>query len=284
MSRSLLDLSGKIDPTTMEFFEAFSTIAKSVNISFFVVGAFVRDMILTNVYNIEVKRFTRDIDLGIYVNTWSQFEVLKNELIKSKNFEFVRKPNRFKFKNILLLDIIPFGEISSPNKTIAWPPEREIVMGTLGVEEAYNHSLTARLRSSPKLELRIASLSGLALMKLIAWDERYPERKHDAIDFRIILKSYLDAGNEERLYEQDIDLIKMDYQTVGARMLGRDIAKICRSETAIKVLEILDRETGEQKNYNLVVDMREDFSGEEFEEKLQLLEDFKLGVLYKVKK
>lgn len=98
-------------------------------------------MILTNVYNIEVKRLTSDIDLGIYLNTWSQFDVLKNELIKSKNFEFARKPNRFKFKNTLLFDIIPFGEISSANKTIAWPPELEIVMGTPGVEEAYNHFL-----------------------------------------------------------------------------------------------------------------------------------------------
>jgi len=116
-------------------------------------------------------------------------------------------------------------------------------------------------------------------MKLIAWDERYPERKQDAIDIRIILKNYLDAGNEERLYEQEIDLIKMDYRTVGARMLGRDVADMCRPETVKKVLAILDRETGEQKNYKLAVDMREGFLGKDFEEKLQLLECFKLGVL-----
>jgi len=68
MRNSFLDLSGKIDPIKVEFFETISTIAKSVNISFFVVGAFVRDMILTTVYNIEVKRLTSDIDLGIHVN------------------------------------------------------------------------------------------------------------------------------------------------------------------------------------------------------------------------
>ena len=46
MSRSLLDLSGKIDTLTIELFEIIKNTADTQDIKFFVIGASARDMIL----------------------------------------------------------------------------------------------------------------------------------------------------------------------------------------------------------------------------------------------
>ncbi|MGD9161830.1 MAG: hypothetical protein PVG39_25695 [Desulfobacteraceae bacterium] len=70
MSRNLLDLSGKIDPLTIELFETIKNTADSGGINFFVVGASARDMILEYGYEIKTKRATMDIDLGVQVADW----------------------------------------------------------------------------------------------------------------------------------------------------------------------------------------------------------------------
>jgi len=281
MRKNLLDLSGKIDPIKIEFFEIISNVAKAANIHFFVVGATARGMILEEGFDIPRKRATEDIDLGIQVSGWKQYQTLKAVLTKTKKFQLAREPHRLIFNEVIPIDIIPFGTIANPDSSIVWPPENETTMSTLGFGESYQHSLTVRLRSNPILDVQFASLGGIVLLKLISWNENYARRDKDAKDILLIMQNYLDAGNQDSLYNEEIDLVEVenfDYVLAGARLLGRDVAKICHHATAKKVLEILDRETGEQKNYKLVADMREGFSGEEFEEKLQLLEAFKLGV------
>ena len=66
---------------------------------------------------------------------------------------------------------------------------------------------------------------------------------------------------------------------LGARLLGRDIATVMSPETRKVVLEILDRETDNQKRYRLVEDMMDNYavSGDAFEECLQILESPQSG-------
>ena len=160
-------------------------------------------------------------------------------------------------------------------------------MSTLGFEESYRHSLAVRLRSNPILDVKFASLPGLALMKIISWHNRYPERKRDAKDLILLVRNYLDTGNEERLYNEEADLLEdenFDYLRASARLLGRDIASILSPNTTKTILEILDRETGDQDRYRLIEDMREAPGGfsSNFEENLQLLEELKSGILERI--
>ena len=98
-------------------------------------------------------------------------------------------------------------------------------MSMVGFEEAYEHSITFRLSSDPKLDIKLASLPGLAIMKLISWNEKYPNRKRDADDLLFIMNRYEEAGNTERLYGEDLFLLqeeKFDTKLAGTRLLGRD--------------------------------------------------------------
>jgi len=76
----LLDLSGKIDPLLIEIFDAIAGVVVARDIHYFVVGATARDMILSYGHDIEIKRATVDIDLGVEVADWDEFHALKNGL------------------------------------------------------------------------------------------------------------------------------------------------------------------------------------------------------------
>ena len=61
-------------------------------------------------------------------------------------------------------------------------------------------------------------------------------------------------------------------------MLGRDIAKLCNSETLAFIKALLEKETGEQKRYKLVEDMSRGQYGYDFDESVTLLNAFNLGL------
>ncbi|MBT8370282.1 MAG: hypothetical protein KJO34_04925 [Deltaproteobacteria bacterium] len=112
-------------------------------------------------------------------------------------------------------------------------------------------------------------------MKLISWNDNASRGGRDAKDIFIITKNYLDAGNQDRLYDDEIDLTDVedfDYEMTGARLLGRDIARSFRPEILKEVLTIFDQQSESQKIYKLANDMRERYSNDRIEEKLQLLE------------
>lgn len=284
MTGKLLDLSGKIDGFTIELFESIKDVAESVSVPFFVVGAMARDMILKYGYNIETIRATNDIDFGVLVSDWDQYNVLKESLIAKGGFESTKEAQRLQYKGSLIIDIIPFGGIEDPDKFFSWPPDNENKMSTLGFEESYAHSLVIRLRRNPDLDIKFATQAGLALMKIISWNDRYPERNRDAKDLVLLMRTYLDGGNSERLFEEEVDILEIvdfDYVRAGARLLGRDMAAIANLETRETILRILEAETGEKDRYRLVEDMTDISieSGSNFEENIELLEMLKAGIL-----
>ena len=128
----------------------------------------------------------------------------------------------------------------------------------VGFKEAYEYSITVMLRSAPELKIKVPTLPGLAIMKIISWNEQYPERKRDAADLLLIMQKYEKAGNVERLYdEEQAMLTEEDFGITDAciRLLGRDISKIADPETLDEIKTILEGETKEQSQYRLIIDM-----------------------------
>ena len=284
MRKNLLDLSGKIDSIKLGAIETIAGIADSQSVPFFIIGAAARDLILTEAYNIRTIRATLDIDFGVRIPNWAQYGKLKKDLVATGEFAEVKEVQRLMYHNSLIIDLIPFGPIADRENAIRWPKEQEIVMHVLGFEESFRHSQTVRLRLNPILEVKIATLAGLAVMKIISWKDGYPERNMDASDLSLIIRSYTDAGNVDRILDMESDLLEsedFDYVSVGARLLGRDIAAILTSNTKEVVLDILNKETGKQDRYKLIEDiMKNDLElGEDFKSILGLLEEMKRGIL-----
>lgn len=280
----MIGLSGKIDAGRERIIRDVAGACDALAVPFFLVGAFARDLLLELLHGFKAQRATSDVDFGIRVGGWEEFEALKSALIETDRYT----PDPNKAQRLIagdggLIDIVPFGEVEDARGRITWPPEHEIVMNARGFEEAFEHAV--RVRVAEGLEVRVSSLAGLALMKLIAWDDRRYNR--DAKDLRFIMTHYLQAGNEERVYGErgdHTDLLDedkfVDVELTGLRLLGRDIGAILSDQSHGAVTRILAEQTAEDGAHPLIAAM---ISGaldidEAYEEALRGLEMFSLGI------
>jgi predicted nucleotidyltransferase len=276
------DISTKIDPAIVEVLSCIKDIADKLGIPFFLVGAKARDLFFSLLFDIQTTRATLDIDLGIKVNSWDEVSKLINGILSTSLFSPVNNiKSRFKHNNGTLIDIVPFGMLEKPIGKIQWPTE-DAIMTTNGFEEAYEYSQIIRIRTSPILDIRVCTPPAMVMLKLIAWNEKYPERAKDAQDIEFILKQYIDAGNDSRLHGEDKDLLVegFDYEKASARILGRDIAKIATAETISVLLEILERETNSKSEFRLITDMLKGRGSFEdlFATTLSLLRELQTGI------
>lgn len=241
------DISNKIPQHFAQIIDVLSVIKKVCNendIQVFLVGALARDIILKYLHNIDKEwRATKDIDIAINIDGWENYKKLI--VILTSKYQFEADSNfayRFKYKETTFVDILPYGLIADNGDSVFLPPEFTSKISVIGFDEVYKFTECLKLSENPQLEFNIASLPGLVILKLISWDEKYPERKHDASDIGIIIKNYIDAGNQERFYESDLLEQKVfDYDISVARFLGRDIKNICSIKTLTALLEILER-------------------------------------------
>lgn len=193
---------------------------------------------LVNVYGLRPGRATRDIDFGIAVESWEQFQGLKERMIATGEFAGDSKTlQRLVYTDradgfSIPVDLIPFRGVASANQMIAWPPARDVVLNVAGFEEAWASSLPVEVEDG--FTVRVASVPGLALLKLIAWADRGVQNNKDAADLYRLLTTYSDAGNFDRLYDQELALleaVEFDLELAAAELLGRDVARICPGPT-----------------------------------------------------
>jgi predicted nucleotidyltransferase len=233
-------------------------IARSSKCEYFLAGATARDLILVNVHGLRAGRATRDIDFGTAVENWEQFDRLKEQLLATNEFTASSAPQRLIYADSneglsVPVDLIPFRGVASANGMIAWIPGRDIVMNGAGFEEALASSVVIEIEAG--LTVHVASVAGLTLLKLAAWVDRGWESNKDAADLYRLLTTYADAGNTDRLYEQELDLLEavgFDMQLAGAELLGRDVATICDTQILNQVRAVLAPERNSER---LVVDM-----------------------------
>lgn len=107
-------------------------------------------------------------------------------------------------------------------------PAQDIVLNVAGFEEALASLVFMEVEAD--LTVRVASLPGLTLLKLIAWADRGRESNKDPADLYRLLTTYADAGNTDRLYDHELDLLEgvaFNMELAGAELLGRDVARVC---------------------------------------------------------
>jgi predicted nucleotidyltransferase len=249
MSNTSLDLSNKLPADQVNIIRQVVRAADGQRLRLFIIGAQARDLLLQYVYNLPVHRATNDIDFGIVVASWDKFAKLRDALIASKKFQpHKTMKQRLVYKSGLLIDLVPFGDIEEASGQIAWPPDFSVVMSAAGFREAYGNSIEVRIADD--LIVRVASLAGLALMKIVAWYDRRFER--DAQDLGLVMRYYLDAGNQDRLFTEQGDCFDLlneefDYNKVSARILGRDVGRLVTDSSRPILERVLSQETDQGK-------------------------------------
>jgi predicted nucleotidyltransferase len=237
------DVSNSLDRVSAELLLAVDSTAAALGMPYCIVGAFARDVVLGMCFGINTGQATRDIDFGLMMDSWAQFEELRFRLME-KGFARHRSiPHRLTFRGVRELDVLPFGVIERSPGEIAWPPEFSTVMSTVGLLQV--HAKTLRITVAAGVSIPFVSPAGLALLKLIAWSERGSAvNQKDAHDLALLLTSYLQAGNEARLYEEHAALLNetdFDFEAAGSRILGRDVGTIAGNDVRALLERILDK-------------------------------------------
>jgi predicted nucleotidyltransferase len=119
MKNTSIDLSGKISKTTVSILIEIEKIAVKLDFPFFIVGATARDIILEYQFDIKPSRATIDIDIGVLISGWDQFELLKNELLSLHEFSPSKQKQRLIYEDNFPVDIIPFGTIATEDGSIS---------------------------------------------------------------------------------------------------------------------------------------------------------------------
>ena len=269
-----------IEPSALGVLTTVQRVAEALALDWLVIGAMARDIMLKGVFDLDAGRATRDVDLAVVVSGWNQFEDLKSALLGTALFREARGiAHRLYYatgggSEGYPLDVIPFGGTEQPEHVIAWPPDRQ-VMNVAGYGEALAAALEVEV--APGLVIRVASLPGLAILKLFAWRARRNLDARDAADLAILFRRYADAGNLDRLYGDEMSALEtVDFRVelAGPRLLGRDVRRIIAAPTADRIGEILDREAD-----RLVTDLAKNLRSEDpVAEAEALLEQFRTGI------
>jgi len=274
-----LDLSGKIDAKSIAIYSAIDQVARELDISYVVVGASARDLVLHYGYEATIKRATADIDFGIQVSDWETFEALRNKLIES-GFEETKTPHRLIYDG-MKIDLVPFGSVQDEEAKIAWPPKGDVVMNVLGFQEAVENVVNIIIQDEPKIEIPVVIPPGLSLLKIICWTDRDADLKNkDAKDLLYLFKSYEEIPEiRDSIYDYPELEEKFGWDiTLGSAFkLGIDAAEISSEQTMEYLKQIEDDRIDKRPSDLLIEDMCENIENE-FERNQKLLSAYFLGI------
>lgn len=246
----------RIDPVVLEAIRRIDEIARRHETAYFLAGATAREIMLRHVFGRPPGRRTLDVDLGIAVRDWDHFKLLKAALVEQAGFQpHARMVQRISYpsKPAVIVDLIPFGGIETAERTIAWPPEEDIVMRVTGFSDGLESAVPVRLDQN--LIIPVVSLPVLLVLKLFAWRDRKHEMR-DAPDIYTLLRQYGDAGNEDRLFGEDMNVLEAegyDFELAGARLIAHDAARVVSADTQKRLREILESDALMEELTNQII-------------------------------
>ena len=246
----------QIDPTMLDVIRKIDDIVGKQETKYFLAGATAREVVLRHVFGRPPGRRTLDIDFGIAVRDWDHFKRLKSVLVEQAGFT----PHPHMVQRLIynstpavVVDLIPFGGVEGADRTIAWPPEEDIVMRVAGFSDGLESAVPVRLDKN--LVIPVVIIPVLLILKLFAWVDRKHERR-DAADIHMLLKEYGDAGNEARLYGDELNLLEAegyDFEFAGARLIGRDAAGVISEDTRKRARDILESDSRMEELTNEII-------------------------------
>lgn len=260
------------NPLLKELLAVLTAFFSSIKSEYYVIGATARDIVLTAIHEQDAKRSTADLDIAIAIPNWEDFEFIEKGLYQIEGFEkSTSQRQRFIYKKIYLLDIVPFGGVAKEDENIYW---QEVAMSVTGFPEATKDILEVDIDN--EFSVKVVQLPGIFLLKLNAFEDRHLENNKDADDMAYIISCYLEV-NQDRATEHHYDIYETENfttLTAGATLLGRDIKRILSEspQTLKTFIGILQKEIEVEEESLLINQMLETHNTLKYEEVLSALQ------------
>jgi len=243
----------RLDAGFTETLSALERGFERFGIDYYLVGAVSRNAWLSGIHNVTPRRTTADVDFAVLINNTGVYEQLKQYLIETEGFQPYHD-NAFVliWKDGTEIDLLPFGAIEDEDRKVTVHGTGYTSVHVDGFNEVYQQGL-------PELELdahhhfKFASLAGIVLLKLIAWDDRPEVRGDDIKDISEILDYFFDI-NQEQIWEHHADLFTVEPATddgrdglllIAAKVLGKELKEIASRTPALyaRLTGIISRNT-----------------------------------------
>lgn len=273
-----------VEPIAVLVIQEIHKASKALGLPVFLVGAMARIILLEHVHGLPPGRATKDVDFAFALDNWDQFTAIKAFLRTNADFEESKHvAQRLHFRPEGLehrykVDLIPFGKIETSLNTIAWPPDMAVMMNVAGFADALAAAVSVEVSLGTSID--VASLPGIAILKLFAWADRGQENPKDALDLVLLLRSYHEAGNASRIYEEAsaiaaLEAAAYDLELAGAWLLGSDAAVTVSPQTNADLEALLHG----SKREKLIEDMARAMLGrhDAMDYSRRLLEQFTKG-------
>ncbi len=258
------------NPLLVELLHKVSRCFAEIEQDFFVIGATARDLVLKQL-DITSPRRTRDLDLAIAIPDWSAFDRISEALLAGGLTKDSRIKQRF-YDGDYELDLVPYGAVAKPDDYIYWPPEEDIAMSVKGFSEVLSEAITVTIDET--LEIKIASLHGLFILKFSAWIDRHVATHKDADDMEFIIRHYFYANLARNPYPEVYEWENFDDWIAGAYWLARDIALLLPTKHIQFYLDELSSEVKKSEQSHLaqqILDANSSLKYEQVYEGLSLM-------------
>jgi predicted nucleotidyltransferase len=262
------------NPLLKELLEVLANYFRRISTEFYIIGATARDIVLGGIHHRNPHRRTLDLDIAIMIPDWNSFEQIATDLCAMADFKKDnRQKQRFSFKDIFELDIVPFGEIAQSNKTILWPPEATVAMSVIGFTEMAKRALSVTI--DKKFTVLVASLPGIFVLKISAWRDRHLSNTKDAEDIALLIDEYLEI-NTTRAIEEHADIYEKEIFTTfiaGATLMARDVKAMLtdKDDVSAEVITIIEKEVIKEEGSKLIDQILYTNSSKSYEEVYQAL-------------
>ncbi len=237
----------RLDPILVKVLGRVDAVARSRGEAYLLTGAMAREMLLVHVHGLPPGRATRDVDFGIQVRDWAEFNTFRSALVESGDFSgdesiphrVYTVPERLALR--IPVDIVPFGPIEAPAGAIHWPPKGETVMDVRGFRMGLNSALEVEV--APGLIVPMPRAETMVLMKALAWKDRgAATHGRDAIDLVELLERGEDLIGLDTLYEDHLGVVERhggDPRLAGAEVLGMRARQGLPEELGVEIVGIL---------------------------------------------
>lgn len=215
-----------------EILKILNEALSQLGIDFYLIGAIARDIQLSGKHNIVAPRATRDIDIAILVHDQDSYDQLVRNLQVKFGFTDTDQPYRYKYKDGTLVDILPFGQIESEERTVTLQGRKVEKLSVIGFQE--NHRYTEEVEFDDGFKVNVSSLAGICVLKFFAWGDKPNIRERDIGDINFILSKYNDIHIDE-IFDKQSDILGLDWDSrIPARLLGRHMAIILNEDHETK--------------------------------------------------
>lgn len=196
------------------------------------IGAMARQIVFDTPRKLPA-RATMDWDFAALVPSWEAYALLLTAL-EANGFIVHRDRGTARHPNGIRFDLLPIDNAPAADGRTRWPGDPGVGLRMVGYREAWVHAARVLVDD---VELPVATVAGLTLLKLLAWaDRRDPKHLRDVTHFLV------HHGGEERVFDEDPapDWVLVDGDSVPAWLLGVDVRREFPGDLVDIVVDIVE--------------------------------------------